>query len=107
MFSDLRQMVELYQGMGAPYLRDWNDGDEPSATRDWSYPVRDDDGAVQCYEYESIYLQSPDTQQFGCRGQFAGSTFRRVDPTPSGRAVCGKRNYGSGELVSGCPASSS
>uniref|UniRef100_A0A6U4J2P0 Uncharacterized protein n=1 Tax=Hemiselmis andersenii TaxID=464988 RepID=A0A6U4J2P0_HEMAN len=101
MFGDIRQLQELL-GMGPPFLQDWVGSEEPSATRDWSYPVRDSDGAAQCYEFESIYLQRPDTQQFGCRGQFSGSVFRRVDPTPSGRTVCGKRDYNSGDIVNGC-----
>ena len=52
--------------------------------KNWYYPVLDSEGSTVCYEYMSIKLQNPEMQQWGCRGEFPGSEFRRVSPTPSG-----------------------
>ncbi|KAJ1495673.1 hypothetical protein T484DRAFT_1924846 [Baffinella frigidus] len=90
-------------GMGPAVAQDWSDYDEPGqGPRDRYFPVRDNGGDTVCYEYTSIKLQNPATQQFGCRGEFPGSTFKRVSPEPSGRNVCGVYNWDSGMLIRGC-----
>jgi hypothetical protein len=77
-------------------MQDWNDYDEGGRGPEKYYPVQDNGGMTVCYEYQSIWLQSPDMQQWGCRGEFPGSTFRRTEPEPSGRNVCGVYNWDSG-----------
>uniref|UniRef100_A0A7S0E4E0 Uncharacterized protein n=1 Tax=Hanusia phi TaxID=3032 RepID=A0A7S0E4E0_9CRYP len=105
MFSLITQLHQLPQllGMGPPVMQDWDDLEEPgTGAGNWYYPVLDSEGSTVCYEYMSIKLQSPEMQQWGCRGEFPGSEFRRVSPTPSGRSVCGSRTWDSSTLQHGC-----